>query len=506
MDTKSISAINCWRVVIALMFIGLLSASPAFAGKETPYRVFSTLWQEHTKDSCELTLLTNVPKGTLKTISPYLEKKLKVKGDVTYDSVTCVGGVLTKLLKIKYGKKSNEKNNFLAIQYSTVSSDFDDYLKKYPGSKFADEARTRLGCFKENELLAKAQTEKSREAYEAFASYCREHVPCSLEGCASLCEKNHALAQTIAEWYAITDISRGDNPEVYSKYAGYIERYGSISPFTEEASDSLKLNKDRYDWNVANEEDTSEAYRRYISNHEEDGKHLWQARKMAEELESWEKAVASREYNDYCEYYSEYPDGRFSDKAVEAIKEHEQTAWDDTQKKNTLKAYEDFRTQYPSGYYASEAQNKITELRLAPYKNDPPSFNDITNVGYYSHPGYSLLCLGNVDKSKTITISLTGPTGYSKQMKPGSYEWIRVKNGKYKILVQASNVENWWGNAVFENRMYADAWSTYTTFNGVRIPFDNNKDEGAMDRMVNEIKKKAEEEELNTLLYILGGK
>ena len=124
-------------------------------------------------------------------------------------------------------------------------------------------------------------------------------------------------------------------------------------------------------------------------------------------------------------------------------------------------------------------------------------------MGFYSHPGFSLICLGNIDKNNKMTISLKGPTGFSKTLAPGKYEWVRVRNGSYKILVQASKTENWWGNATFENKMYAGAWSTYTnTLFGVQKV--TNKDEEALQKMREDISAKAAEEEINTKKYILG--
>lgn len=181
------------------------------------------------------------------------------------------------------------------------------------------------------------------------------------------------------------------------------------------------------------------------------------ANEMIDELELWNKAVASERYEDYCNYYVDYPDGLFAEKAIEKIQQKETADWKAALTNNSIKAYEDFVKKYPIGYYASNVQSLITELRLAPFLNTPPSFNDITAFGPYPHPGYSLVCLGNVDKQNTIRISFTGPTGFTKSFKAGSFEWIRVKNGNYKILVQASDTENWWGKALFENRVYADA-------------------------------------------------
>lgn len=471
-------------------------------GGGTPYSVLYSMWLEHVKDSTEFTLLTVIPGETLSEISPLLKKALKVKGDITCDSTASVGGTLTKLLKEKYAKKSNEKNDFYAIQYSTSSSDFENYLEKWPNSKFLEEAKARLNCFKVNELWLIAKEANTRKAYEKFAEYSKESPICEYEGCQKISESNFNVGTAIGEWYSLIDRSLEQDNSIYKDYSIYIGKYGEYSPFAKEAMDSLRVNKDRYDWDIAVKEDTPEAYKEYIDNHN-NGKFIWKAKALVKELDLWNKAVTSNMYNDYCKYYSEYPDGKYATNAVEKIKQQEESVWEISRKKNTLKAYEDFVNEYPNGYYASEAQNLITKLRLAPYLKNPPSFNSIQSVGYYSHPGYSLVCLGNVDKSTTIVVSLNGPTGFSKSIKPGSREWVRVKNGSYRILVQASNVQNWWGNASFENRMYADGWATSTSFNGITI--GSNRDEAAVDRLLKEIKAKAAEEEINTLRYILKG-
>lgn len=533
MTTKQL---NHFKHFVAAICLLCLFSVNAFAQKETPFTVFSRLWQEQTNDNSEISLLTDVSSETLNLMYPSLKKALKVKNEPSFESTKTVGGVLTGLMKSKYGKKSNAKNDFYAIQYSTKSSDFEEYLSKYPDSQFADEVKARLDCFKENELWTKAKDAKSREAYEDFAKYCAEHTKCEYEGCRSVSDANHKMGMVISDWYALKDKSNGQNPAVYQDFSGYISQYRDSSPFIQEATDSMNLNRDRYDWKSASQENTPDAYKRYLKEHEdglfvdkaneiveeldwntataegtakayrqylsehEDGKFVAKAESMLEELDLWEKAKASGQYKDYCDYYDEYPDGKFSDEAVEFIKQQETAAWTAAKKANTLKAYENFVKQYPNGYYSSDAQNKISELRLAPFLKTPPAFNSIAAISDYANPGYSLVGLGNVDNEKTITVSLNGPTGFSKSFKPGQFEWVRVKNGTYKILVQASNTNNWWGKALFENKVYADAWASSTEMFGVQV---SNKNEVYLQRILKEVNNKRDEESIKALKYIL---
>ena len=486
------------------LLVPLKAAAEDHSSKKgnTPFSIFMNLWEDQGNDAGSLTLLTPISKSSLESFTPLLKKSLKVKEDIVFGDTLCVGGILTTMLQSRYGNKSNEKNDFLGIQYSTSSADFDNYIQRFPDSRYATEAQARKQCFEENENWMAAIAKGNREAYEAFAQCCEGHDQCAYDGCENISATNHFRAQAVRAWYALCDRSDGTNYAIYNDYADYLEKYGSLSVFSAAANDSMELNKDKYDWRVATAAHTLPAYQTYLTDHP-DGRYAWFAEDNVAQMTLWQEAVASDQYSGYCAYYHQFPDGLYASEAIEKVKASETPDWTSTKKKNTLAAYEKFVSQYPDGYYASEAQNKITEIRLAPYLKEAPSFNSISNVGFYSHPGYSLLCLGNIDKNNKMTISLKGPTGFSKTLAPGKYEWVRVKNGSYKILVQASKTENWWGNATFENKMYAGAWSTYTnTLFGVQKV--TNKDEDSLTQMREKIAEKAAEEEINTRKYILG--
>ena len=303
-------------------------------------------------------------------------------------------------------------------------------------------------------------------------------------------------------WYALTDRSYGTDPSIYTDYSNYLDKYGECAVFTDAARDSLALNKDKFDWRAAKAGNDITSFKKYVEEHA-DGRFVWFAEDNIAQIELWQRCTETDNYVDYCTYYNLYPDGPHAFEVIEKLQDHEASDWKAAKKKHTLASYERFVAKHPNGYYTSEAQNKITEIRLAPYLKESPSFNSISLVGYCSRPGYSMLCLSNIDKNNRITISLKGPTGFSKALAPGKHEWIRVKNGNYKILVQASKTENWWGNAQFENRMYAGAWSTYTNalFGIQKV---TNKDEEALSRIKEEIQQKAAEEDANTRKYILG--
>ncbi len=488
--------ICCWLCFPANAF----PHSKAKSGN-TPFSIFKDLYEEQGNASEGFTLLTPISMESMEAMDEHLKKALKVKDEINIADQSTAGTILTLLLKAKYGKKQNEKNDFLSIQYSTSSADFSSYLAAYPESKYAEEASARQLCFEENEAWQQALESGTRTAYESFAQFCEGHSTCSYDGCENLSETNHKRAEAVRAWYALTDHS-GSDPGIYSEYSSYLDKYGNLSVFTTEAHDSLALNKDKYDWKTAKSLNDLTAYREYLKEHG-DGRFVWFAENTVAQMELWERCQETDNYLDYCTYFDLYPDGIYAFEAIEKMQDHESADWDTTKKKNTLAAYEQFVKRYPNGYFTNDAQNKITEIRLAPYLKEAPSFNSISLVGYCSHPGYSMICLSNIDKNNSITISFKGPTGFSKTFAPGKHTWVKVKNGNYKILVQASKTENWWGNATFENRMYAGAWSTYTNalFGTQKV---TNKDEEALAHIKEEISQKAAEEDENTRKYILG--
>ena len=469
----------------------------------SPFEAFHILWQQNVSSSEEFSLITDVSAETLEKIVPQLKKELKVKNDVHFSYPSNVGNILTTLLKERYGSKSNAKNDFLAIQYSTNSVDFDNYLKKYPDSKYKDEALAKAACFKGCEMMIEAKINKTRKSYEAFTAYCAKEPSCNYEGCATICDKINAIANEIVKWYDIIDSSAEKGSLIYRDYESYIQTYGEEGMFANAAIDSLSINKERFDWNNASSENTIKAYENYMNLHH-DGLYYWRASFLVDEMKLWEKAETSRKYEDYCAYYSEYTDGIYAEKAIEKIKQFETDAWNVAKRKNTLAAYEAFLKQFPNGYYASEAGNKVTELRIAPYLKEKPTFSDMSYRGDYSKPNYSLICLGNVDRDKNITISLTGPTGFSKTFKPGQYEWVKVKNGTYKVLVQASTIMNWWGTAYFETGVYAQAWYSYMR-DIIGHKISENKNMTYVQMFLKVVNDRAKEETDKTQLYLFGG-
>ena len=486
------------KVIMTLCFIILCAldasasnsesmASPYDVNKgETPFALFCKIWKDMGNDDKKLTLLTQIPKDTLiQKVAPLLKKGLGVKNDVDFE-LPCytVGKVLTKLLKKKYGGKQNEENDYRAIQYSTSIEDLDAYVAKYPNSPFCEEIKSRRDCFNENNLWEAAFEKKTSDAYKAFANACSQQL-CQYEGCDAISAVNHKRAEAVKDWYDIVGESDENDPSIYKKYEDYIEKYKDCPIFVEEARAKMMPYKDRNDWNIAKSQNTMESLQNYLDNHK-DGKFVKRAEMMLAELDLWAKAEKSKSYKDYCDYYTAYPDGQYAENAIEKIKQFEDRAWKTTLASNNLDEYENFLKKFPSGFYANEALKIIVEKKMQPYLKRKAAFEEFPQAGDYSHRGYSLICFGNADNMKRVlSFSMTGPTGYSKQINPGKYEWVRVKNGTYEVLIQGSKEENWRGTVIVENGIYYQV-----TWTG------NNRNNEASNKIAEAIGEKVKEEKM----------
>ncbi len=443
----------------------------------TPYTMLAALLeaQGFPIDS-SFCLTTTLPDTMMQTVVPQLAKAMKVKGDINIDfsEEHNTSEVLTVLMKAKYAKKSNKKADFYKIQYSLKTSDFDEYIKKYPKSKFVAEAENRRKCA---ELWADWKTTmlksfiyETQESLEDFArKYYYDATPeiCFAEGYEPISRKYYEEAEAIGEWLTLLKSEQATRGLTHGSkdcdiYLDYLGRYGIYSYFGDVASDSLEACFDNRAWLEAEEQATIEAFEDYVAYFPK-GRHTRHAQNKIDDWQAWATAREKNSYSGYCEYFNEYPEGDSVALAISYMKQKEQEWWDNAQKKNTLAAYDDFIDRFPKGYYSNEAKNKAGEMRLEGVKNEKETINSLEELGIYSQFGYSLVGLVNIDKETSMTISLIGKTGEKVVLEHGESQWVRVKNGKYKILVQAAGHENWWGNVEFENKIYADGW--YSTPN-----------------------------------------
>lgn len=467
--------------------------------KGTPYEMLAALLEAGGFPTAELSLETLLPIEVFEGVMPSLRKNMKIRDKVVLPPLpgpASVSEVLTAVMQAKYEGKDNKNADFEKIRYSLNSSDFDRYIATYPKSKHVEEAEARRKCAKLHEDWVKTSDSGSRVRQKVYANiyYSGGKQPLDApEGYESLVNLDYQRAKAIASWY---DMIQAESDTYWltdgiidcSIYADYLDEYGKYSCLTDVATDSLNSCLERKAWREADMEKTIASYQSYVDEFP-DGNHARYAKKKLGDWKAWQTAREKNNYAGYCDYYEEYPEGDSVALAIPYMQQKEQQWWDNAQKKNTLAAYDDFIDRFPKGYYSSEAKNRAGEMRLDGVKDQKETISGIEEIGKYSQLGYSLVGLANLDKGITMTVSLIGKTGQKVVLKHGTNQWVKVKNGKYKILVQASGHENWWGNVEFENKIYADGW--YSTPNFLLPPRLDAEAQREMDKVEQLYAKKA---------------
>jgi len=137
-------------------------------------------------------------------------------------------------------------------------------------------------------------------------------------------------------------------------------------------------------WTAAKEKGTIEAYRAYIGSFPE-GEHVQQARDAISRLEAAQLAARCREIVDEAEVSSlqeflrTYPDAGCADEVREKLaelreqrereleqqreREQEQRAWAKARSDNTIRAYEQFLEEYPNSRFSDRAMRRLSSLQ-----------------------------------------------------------------------------------------------------------------------------------------------
>lgn len=408
----------------------------------TAYAQLQDILRKHQYNTSTMSVLDSLTDLDILFICPDIKKVFDVPYTAYYGSYT-IGDILTDILCYKEkNHKENARWLHHKFQYSNDTKNIALYMILYPKSKYYNEMYEKYICMTLVDSWRSAQDTNTIQSYQNFLDFYK------------LCSFYYSISKN--EQYDFTD---------YGFRRCDYEGFDKIDLFSFVLSAQERINEF---------EKRNELIR-----------------------VSWEKAKKENTHTAYYEYYLQYPESDSAATAWERMKIIEQSAWENATKKDDKKAYKEFLNQYPDGYYSSEAAAKIVDLHLET-TTDSATIQSLTSDCRYSRSGYSLICLGNVDKhNKKITITLKGATNYHRELRAGEYQWLEVKDGDYTILVEAPETTSWWGNISCHGRIYDDAWYTYTTF--FHFPrlsylFNEDADEDAYERMQNSVQEKCQQE------------
>ena len=86
---------------------------------------------------------------------------------------------------------------------------------------------------------------------------------------------------------------------------------------------------------------------------------------MGADEAAWVRALEKDTLEGYREYLTEFPTGRFADKAQEEINVYDNRDWTTAEQRNTIAGYEDYLEAWPEGLHADKAQERLDDLIAA---------------------------------------------------------------------------------------------------------------------------------------------
>jgi formylglycine-generating enzyme required for sulfatase activity len=86
---------------------------------------------------------------------------------------------------------------------------------------------------------------------------------------------------------------------------------------------------------------------------------------MGADEAAWVRALEQDTLQGYRDYLTEFPQGRFADKAQEEINVYDNQAWATAEQRNTIAGYEGYLTDWPEGLHTAKAQERLEQLITA---------------------------------------------------------------------------------------------------------------------------------------------
>jgi len=345
-----------------------------------------------------------------------------------------------------------------AVTTNSISS-YENYLKKFPKSKYKEDVNSRLGILYDEQAWKQAISSNTLYGFKNYLTkYPNGKYVIDAKNNIEKIEKQNEIDNAWSK--AIVENS-------IEGFQTFINLYPSSS-YVYDAKFKIRNLQEETDWKIATNYNSIESYSEYIKNYPY-GKYSTTANsyiaKLKEEkyiLPVWNETIKKNSYQAYAYFLNKYPNSSYAKRAQEQMTKIEQQDWDKACKINTLKSYKDYTEKYPFGDYVETAEKKIIDLEVdnifkGDYGQLPPMSKN--SYGYSSYSTTNSIEIYN-NTQYTLTIRYSGVESKKIVLSPKQRTSITLKNGNYRVAasVNASNVQNYAGT---ENLTGGDYSSEY---------------------------------------------
>jgi outer membrane protein assembly factor BamD (BamD/ComL family) len=341
-----------------------------------------------------------------------------------------------------------------SVKTNTISV-YENYLQKFPKSKYKSDVEQRLYVLRDNTAYSDAVRKNTISSYEEYI----RNFPNGNEINIKLAkQKLETLKREKAEadnWILTK------NKDQIESYEAFIKSYPNSKRNYEAQTRIVEL-KDLKSWQIAQDQNTIESYTAYINAYPI-GKYTTIAKSKIEQIEEekyilpeWNKAKVKNTYKAYNDFYHQYSNSSYASLALEKMKEIEDKDWEKAKHTNTIASYKKYIANYPDGNHKEAAEEKIIDCEVAAIMSGNHSVMPSLDRTSYGYGDYSTVEIEN-STAYTLTILYSGPS--SKKLVIPSHKTysITLTNGNYKVAakVNASNVTPFAGNERLQGGEYS---------------------------------------------------
>jgi outer membrane protein assembly factor BamD (BamD/ComL family) len=153
------------------------------------------------------------------------------------------------------------------------------------------------------------------------------------------------------------DWQHAQEQDTYEAYEKYLADYPN-GMFTKKAHDRM----DAVLWEEVQASNTRESYQNYLTKNPR-VPHVAQARAWLDDLELkiWDDAKTADQRKKYSEYLTQYPEGKYAFEANKRLQDKEEQSWQEAQTADTVNAYRDFIREYSESEHVSQAKKILLD-------------------------------------------------------------------------------------------------------------------------------------------------
>ena len=325
---------------------------------------------------------------------------------------------------------------------------YEDYISKYPRSKYLNQAKKELNDLHEERGWKSASQANTITGFQRFLT----DYPYSKYG-----TQAEARIKELQEWDAW---SKTSNLNTIYAYENFLRTYPD-SRYAFDARNKIEQLKDNLAWKEAESESTATAYEKYIADFPS-GARKAAALDRIKEIKvvepAWNRAVRTNTPSAYRDFLTQFYSSSFNSRAREKLSNLEAEYWRQASSQRSISQYQKYIDNFPNGDHVAQAENAIIDKEVDDiFKGDhgllPPMSK--TRVGYSQATTNDIEIYNNT--IYTLTVRYSGSIASKKiVLKPKQKQTFALQNGNYRVAasVKAANVNNYAGEEKLEGASY----------------------------------------------------